>query len=333
MGVKITGFGHYIPEQRVTNAELSARFGVSEEWIVEKTGIMERCYAASTEATSDLIVPAARQCLAKAGVSPAAVECILVATMTPDQSCPSTAAIVQQQLGAANAWGFDLMAACSGFLYALQVGAALINAGTHRTVLVCAADKMSSIIDPQDRKTTLIFADGAGACLLQYSATENQVVDTICRLDSTCFADIVVPAGGSRLPITEKLVAEGEQYLRFVSRTISTDAVRLLRQVMLDFLGKHGLTFADLDFIIPHQANKRMLEALATDLGLPIEKFIINIEHLGNTSAATIPVAISQALQNGQLHGQETLLLASVGAGYTYAASLIHLNLSAHAHY
>lgn len=327
MGVKITGFGHYIPEARVTNTELAQRFGVSEEWIVQKTGIHERRYAGPEEATSDMIVHAARQCLAQANVAPGAVDCVLVATMTPDHYCPSTAAIVQQKLGTHNAWGFDLMAACSGFIYALQVAAALINAGTHQTVLVCAADKMSSIVDPADRKTVLIFADGAGACLLQHSLTENHLLNTLCRLNSTNYTDIITRVGGSQRPSTDKAVAVGDHYLRFMSRTIGVDDVQLLQEVIIEFMEKNSLSFDELSYIVPHQANKRMIELLADNLQLPISKFIINIEQLGNTSAAAVPIAVSQALQNGQLKGHETLLLASVGAGFTYAAGLLKLNL------
>ncbi|MDO7886640.1 3-oxoacyl-ACP synthase III family protein [Hymenobacter cheonanensis] len=328
MGIAIIGFGHYLPARRVGNPELAERFGVSEDWILAKTGIRERRYAAADEATSDLAVAAARDCLARAGVAASELDCLLVATMTPDQPCPSTAALVQRQLGAVRAWGFDLMAACSGFLYALQVGAALIEAGTCRTVLVCAADKMSSIIDPLDRKTTLVLADGAGACLLQRSDTANHLLGMRCQLDSTCLTDIVAPAGGSRLPATPALVAAGAHYLRFVSRHIGPEVLRLFGQAIRELLADQRLTLAQVDCLVPHQANLRLLEALGDDLGLPANKLLANVADIGNTSAATIPLAISQALRSGRLRGHETLLLAAVGAGYTYAAGLIKLHLS-----
>ena len=304
--------------------ELAVRFGVTEDWILSRTGIEERRYF-NEGATSDMIVQAAEVCLKQAGIAAFEIDCIIVATMTPDYLCPSTAAVVQNKLGADNAYGFDLMAACSGYLYAMQVAASLINSGTHKTVLVCAADKFSSIIDPQDRKTVLIFADGAGVCLLQQSDMLNHVGRSICRLDSSRHQDILMPTGGSQCPSTASLVAEGNHFLRFKSKSISTDAVSLLSQVIREFLDKNDLSFDDVDYLVPHQANKRMIEALASEFGLPIEKFIINIERVGNTSAATIPLAISQALETGKLRGDETLLLASVGAGYTYAASLLHL--------
>lgn len=332
MGVAVTGWGHFIPEHRVTNAELAVRFGITEEWILSRTGIEERRYF-NEGATSDMIVRAAKVCLLQAGIASSEVDCIIVATMTPDYLCPSTAAVVQNKIGADNAYGFDLMAACSGYLYAMQVAAALINSGTHKTVLVCAADKFSSIIDPQDRKTVLVFADGAGVCLLQQSDTLNHVGRSICRLDGSRHQDILMAAGGSQCPATALLVAEGSHFLRFRSKSISTDAVSLLSQVIREFLDKNDLSFDDVDYVVPHQANKRMIEALAAEFGLPIEKFIINIERVGNTSAATIPIAISQALENGQLRGNEKLLLASVGAGYTYAASLLDLTDTSTHHY
>ena len=330
MGVAIAAWGHFIPEHRVTNAELASRFGITEDWILARTGIEERRYFQGG-ATSDMIVQAARPCLERARLLPGDLDCLLVATMTPDYHCPSTAAVVQHKLGAHRAVGFDLMAACSGFLYALQVGTALIKAGIHRNVLVCAADQFSCIIDPTDRKTTLIFGDGAGVCLLQHRDDTNSVIDTLSRLDSTCYTDIVQEAGGTQNPFTFKELNAGHHFLRFFSKSISATGVRLMREVIQEIMTKHGLAFSDIDCVVPHQANKRMVEEIAASFNQSISRFLINIEHIGNTSAASIPLAISQALQSGRLRGDETLLLASVGAGYTYAASLIHLNSFAHA--
>ena len=324
MGVEIKGWGHFIPEHRVSNAELAARFATTEEWILTRTGIEERRYFTQGP-TSDMIINAALPCLERANLSPEELDCVLVATMTPDYQCPSTAAIVHHKLGAHNAYGFDIMAACSGYIYALQIAAALINSGTHRNVLICAADKFSSIIDPDDRKTRFIFGDGAGVCLLQHSDTLNDVTDTICKMASGSHTDIVMKSGGSMEPATAEAVEKGDHYFRFFSKTIGTSGVGLFREVILELLDKHNLTFDDINYIVPHQANKRMIEQLAAALDLPASRFIINIEHIGNTSAATIPLAISQALQNGKLHRGQKVLLASVGAGYTYAAGLITL--------
>lgn len=322
MGVVFRSFGHYVPPTGVGNQELAARFGITPEWIDERTGIMHRAYM-QEGGTADMIVPAALQCLQSAGVAPHEVGCIIVATMTPDHHCPSTATLVHHRLGTANAWGFDIMAACSGYLYALQLATALINSNSYRTVLVCGADKMSSCIDHADRKTALILGDGAGVSLLQHSDTHNHVVDTLCGLASGYHADITMPMGGSHCPSTPQGVEQGRHHLRFESSTIFQTAVDLMQQATEQLLQRNGLTFDDIDLIVPHQANKRMIESLATRLNLPISRFVINIEQIGNTSAGTIPIALSQSVQNGRIAGTCRLLMVAVGAGYTYAVSLI----------
>ncbi|WP_165933495.1 3-oxoacyl-ACP synthase III family protein [Arundinibacter roseus] len=325
MGVKITSWGHFIPQTSLTNSELSKRFNVTTDWILERTGIEERKYF-SDGATSDMIVKAALSCLQQTNLSATDIDCIIVATMTPDHYCPSTATFVHQKLGTNNAWGFDLMAACSGYLYALQLATSLINSNSYKTVLVCGADKMSSCIDPSDRKTVLVLADGAGVSLLQQSSNDNDIVDTICKLDSSHSSDITMIASGSKVPSTIENISQGKHYLRFERKTIFDTAISLMLSVAEEVLSKNRLKFEDIDFIVPHQANKRIIETLAKKFDLPIEKFIINVEQIGNTSAATIPIAISQALEDKKLKGNEKLLLVSVGAGYTYSASLINLN-------
>ena len=325
MGVKLKSFGHYIPQHKVTNAELAERFAISEDWILERTGIEARSYLLEG-ATSDMIIAAALNCLAKTDCTPSDIDCIIVATMTPNYYCPSTAAIVHQKLGTVNAFGFDIMAACSGYLYALQLATALINSKTYKNILICGADKFSSIIDPNDRKTVLVFADGAGVTLAQYDENSNDVLGVVCKLDSTNAMDINTQNGGSQSPITVKNISDENHYLRFKNKTIFENGVALLQNVIEEIMLKNQLGFDAIDYIVPHQANRRMIEVLAQRLNLPIEKFIINIEAIGNTSAATIPIAISEALENGKLKGNEQLLLASVGAGFTYAASVIKLD-------
>ena len=326
MGVIIKSFGHFIPEQSVTNAELAKRFDITEEWIVERTGIEERKYFADG-GTSDMIVIAALKCLAYTNIQPNDIDCIIVATMTPDHHCPSTAALVHQKLKTKNAWGFDIMAACSGYIYSLQLASALINSNTYKNILVCGGDKFSSIIDHQDRKTVLVFADGAGVSLLQYSESQNDIMDTICKLDSTYAMDVNMMYGGSNASLTKENIADDKQYLRFESKRIFDLGITLMENVIIEIFAKNHITHDDVDFIVLHQSNKRMIEALATRLNIPIEKFIINIEHIGNTCAATIPIAISEALETGKVKGNERLLLASIGAGFTYAASLLTLNI------
>jgi 3-oxoacyl-[acyl-carrier-protein] synthase-3 len=325
LGVKITSWGHFIPETKLTNSELSKRFNVTTDWILERTGIEERKYF-SDGATSDMIVKAALNCIQQTDLSPTDIDCIIVTTMTPDQHCPSTATFVHQKLGTKNAWGFDIMAACSGYLYALQLATSLINSNSYKTVLVCGADKMSSCIDPSDRKTVLVLADGAGVSLLQQSSTDNNIIDTICKLDSSHSSDISMIASGSKAPSTIENISQGKHYLRFESKTIFCTAISLMQIVAEEILSKNKLTFEDIDFIVPHQANKRIIETLAKKFDLPIEKFLINVEQIGNTSAATIPIAISEALKDEKLKGNEKLLLVSVGAGYTYSASLMVLS-------
>lgn len=325
MGVLIKSFGHFIPKTRVTNFELAKRFNVTSEWIVQRTGIEERKYFLEG-ATSDMIVNAASQCLLQTEIPFTAIDCVIVATMTPDHLCPSTAAIVHNKLSITNAWGFDIMAACSGYLYALQLATSLINSGSYKTILVCGADKMSSCIDPNDRKTVLLLSDGAGVSLLQYSPIENSVIDIICKLHSSNTDDIVTTAGGSSNPNTTDTILRGEQFLRFKSKSIFEMAISLMQRVIDEIMLKNKMTLSDIDFIVPHQANKRLIEVLANKLCISIDRFIINVEQIGNTGAGTIPIAISEAIQNGKLKGNERLLMVAVGAGYTYASSLVQLN-------
>jgi len=327
MGVKIKAFGHFVGDKILGNSELAERYGITEDWIIERTGIEERRYF-TEGAVSDMIVKAALDCFAKSAVSVEDIDCVIVATMTPDYYCPSTAAVVHKKLGTNNAWGFDIMAACSGYIYAVQLASALIETKAYKTILVCGADMMSSCIDPFDRKTVLVLGDGAGVTLLQYSATENNILDTVCKLDSTYAMDVNMMVGGSCTPVTNENIQEGNHYLRFGSKRIFEHGVELMDRVIKEIMIKNNLGFDDIDYIVTHQSNKRMIEAVAEKFGLPVEKFIINIEHIGNTSAGSVPIAISEALTTGKLKGNERLLLAAIGAGFTYGASLINLNMN-----
>lgn len=325
MGAIIKAFGHFIPDKRLNNKELSERFSINEKWIEERTGITERRYC-EEGATSDMIVKAVHLCLQHTEVSNTDIDCVIVATMSPDFHTPSTAAIVHKKLGTCNAAGFDIYAACSGYIYGLQLATALINSKCYKNILVCGGEKFSSIIDPTDRKTTLVFADGAGCSLVSHSAHKNDIIDTFCMLDSTCLEDITMKAGGSHLPATEDNIKEGLHYLRFNSKEIGINGVALMERAVREIMAKNDIGFSDIDFIVPHQANKRMVETLASTLNLPMDKFIINIETIGNTGAGSIPVAISQTLQNKTLFkGGEKLLLVAVGAGYTYSSAIIQV--------
>lgn len=323
MGTVFKSFGHFIPEKRVTNKELAERFNITEEWILERTGIEERRYF-EDGGTSDMTVLAANRCLEKTDISAKDIDLIIVATMTPDYHCPSTAAIVHYKLNTSNASGFDLMAACSGFIYALELGQSLLETRKYKSILVVGADKMTSCIDLNDRKTTLVLADGAGVCLLQYSEKQNQIIDTFCRLDSSCSSDIVTPIGGSVSPVSENNVSEQNHYMRFISKDIFKNGVNLFEKAINEVLNRNNLTSEDIDLIIPHQANKRIIEKISQDLSIPISKFYINVEKLGNSSAATVPIAMSEVSEQGKLKGK--ILLVSIGAGFTYAASILQFD-------
>lgn len=321
MGAIFNAFGHFIPETTITNKALAERFGITEEWIHQRTGITSRKYF-EEGSTSDMIVQAiANSNLTQEQIQ--SIDCIIVATMTPDYNCPSTAAIVQQKLGIANSFGFDIMAACSGFIYALQLADSLLLTHKYQNILVVGADKMSAVIDPNDRKTSLVLADGAAFCLLGYSPTQTHIIDTICKLDSSLCKSVVIPNGGSAKPLNHQTFAEQEHYLRFTDKKVFDGGIALFENIIPTILQQNKLTLQDIDLIVPHQANRRMLEALAQKLQIPIEKLYINIDDIGNTSAATIPIALSQLQQQHKLQG--TILLTSVGAGFTYAASLLKM--------
>jgi len=325
MGVAIKSIGHFIPETRITNVELGARLNMDSDMIAEKTGILER-RVFNEGATSDMIVNAAKICLSQCGMDVLDVECIIVATMTADFPCPSTAAVVHHKLGTKNAWGFDAMAACSGFLYGFEIGSALLNSRQYKNVLLCAADKMTSIIDPLDKKTALIFGDGAGVVLLEHTDDEhNEIIDTICKLDSTDLMSVSASDGGSKNPITPETLVNTNHFMKFTSRGIFSGGIALFKEVILEVMGKNHLTFNDIDYIVPHQANKRMLEGLAAELNLPISKFIINIEHIGNTNSGSIPIALSEAIADGRIKPGMKIIVAGVGAGFTYGASIISI--------
>ena len=324
MGTIFKAFGHFIPQKLIGNSELSKRFAVSEEWIEERTGILQRCYY-EHGATSDMIVEAVKRSLIERKFDLNEIDCLIVATMTPDFRCPSTAAIVQKKLGINHTFAFDIMAACSGFLYALQLADSLITSGKYKNIIVAGADKMSSVIDHNDRKTTLVLGDGSGVCIISKSEMENHVLNTFCSLDSDISDWVTIPNGGSMKPINEDIFQEQNHFLRFQNKKIFEGGIELFIKAINEILQKTNLSFNEIDLIIPHQANKRILEELAKRLDITIEKFFINVENIGNTSAASIPIALSQANEQRKLKGK--ILLISIGAGFTYAASLITLKI------
>ena len=296
----------------------------NDQWITERTGIRQRHIVDKGVATSDLAAEAARDCLAKAGVAASDLDAIIVATVTPDMFFPATACLVQEKIGAAGAWGFDLSAACSGFIYALQMGAKLIESGAHTKVLVIGADVMSSIIDYTDRATCILFGDGAGAVLLEPCAEgEVGLVDFVHEIDGSGASSLYMPGGGSLHPSTAETVANKEHFVHQEGGAVFKVAVRKMSELSETLLTRNGLTPADIDLFIPHQANQRIILSTAEKLGMPEEKIVINIGEYGNTTAATIPLAMHTALEQGRLKKDGLILLASFGGGYTIGTTLL----------
>jgi 3-oxoacyl-[acyl-carrier-protein] synthase III len=323
---EITAIGCYVPPGILTNSDLEKMVQTNDEWITDRTGISERHIAAPDVATSDLATCAAKAALAQRGIDARELDAILVCTVTPDMMFPSTACLVQHNLGATKAWGFDLVAACSGFVYGLVTGASFIAAGTHRKVLVIGADTMSRIINYEDRTTCILFGDGAGAMLLEPGASgggsELGFIDFIGEIDGSGGSYLKMPAGGSRMPASPETVEKKLHYVHQEGAQVFKYAVLKMYEVCTALLQRNGLTSADLDLLIPHQANRRIINATAERLGLPMEKVMMNIGHYGNTTAGTIPLATRDALTQGRLKKGDLVMFAAVGAGYTVGASL-----------
>lgn len=321
---KITSVGAYVPPRLLTNADLEKMVATNDQWIMERTGIRERHIVDPGVATSDLALEASKRCLAARGIGAEEIEVIVVATVTPDMMFPATACLLQNKLGARGAWGFDLSAACSGFPYALQVGAKLVETGVHTKVLVVGADVMSSVIDYTDRTTCVIFGDGAGAVLIE-PCTDDEVglIDYWHEIDGSGASALNMPGGGSLHPATAQTVAEKMHFVHQEGGAVYKFAVRKMAEAAETVLSRNGLTGRDLACFIPHQANKRIILATAERLGMDEHCVVINIDRYGNTTAATIPMAMQTALDEGRLKKGDLVLLASVGAGFTVGATLL----------
>jgi 3-oxoacyl-[acyl-carrier-protein] synthase-3 len=323
--VKISALGCYVPPGVLTNKDLERMVDTNSEWIVERTGICERHIAAPDMATSDMGAEAARVALAARGIAAADLDAILVCTVTPDMLFPSTACLIQDRLGAHHAWGFDLVAACSGFLYGLTTGAALIAAGTHRKVLVVGADTMSRIIDYTDRATCILFGDGAGAMLLEPAVESDDgagFIDFIGEIDGSGGDFLKMPAGGSRLPASAETVAQRRHYVHQQGQQVFKYAVKKMYEMCAEVLDRNGLKPSDVKILIPHQANRRIITGAAERMGLRPDQVIINIDRYGNTTAATLPLATRDVIAQGRLKKGDLVMFAAVGAGYTAGASL-----------
>lgn len=321
--VSIVGVGSYAPERVMTNAELEKMVDTTDEWIVTRTGIRERHIARPDQATSDLSAEAARHALADAGVKAEDVGMIVVATITPDMGFPNTGCVVQDLIGAKKAFCFDLEAACSGFLYALETARNYVAMGAVETALVIGAEKMSAFTDWQDRSTCVLFGDAAGAAVLQARGAPHGIMGSVFGSDGALGELLMLPAGGSRLPASEQTVKNGQHYLKMAGREVFKHAVNNMVQSAKGALTRSGLTADQVDWIIPHQANLRIIDAIADRLGEPREKLVVNLDRYGNTSAATIIVALDELWRSGKLKKGHKVLMAAFGGGFTWGATVV----------
>jgi 3-oxoacyl-[acyl-carrier-protein] synthase III len=322
--VCISGLATHVPPRVLTNADLERMVETSDEWILQRTGISERHIVDSGVATSDLAKEAALRALAQAGIGPADIGLLIVGTTTPDMVFPSTACLLQHKIGATRAWGFDLGAACSGFTYALTTAAQLVAGGAHEHALAVGADVMSSIIDYTDRTTCVLFGDGAGAVVVSPAADRDlSIVDYECEIDGSGGPSLCMPAGGSLRPASHETVDQRLHFVKQDGAAVFKFAVRKTEEICRRLLERNGLTGADLDLFVSHQANKRIILSAAERLGLDEQKVVINIGRFGNTTAATIPLALADAVAEGRLKKGSLVLLTSVGAGFTVGCVLL----------
>jgi 3-oxoacyl-[acyl-carrier-protein] synthase-3 len=318
----ITAVGGYVPEDKLTNADLEKIVETNDEWIRTRTGIEERrILKGEGKASSDMAVPAIQEILAKRNLDPKEIDCIICATVTPDMVFPATANIVADKVGATNAWGFDLSAACSGFLYALTTGASLIEGGRFKKVIVVGVDKMSAIVDYTDRTTCIIFGDGAGAVLLEPTQEEYGIKDSILKSDGSGRNYLHMKAGGSLKPASVETVLAGEHYAYQEGQAVFKFAVKGMADVSAELMERNNLSADDVAWLVPHQANLRIIDATANRMGLPKEKVMINIQKFGNTTAATIPLCLWE--WEKQLHKGDNIVLAAFGGGFTWGATWV----------
>ncbi len=327
MGVRfrasITGVSRYLPDRKLTNADLEKMVDTTDEWIQSRTGIRERRILDDGLGTSFLATRALENLLEQKGLDAKDVDLIIVATVTPDMMFPATACLVQENVGAKNAWGFDLSAACSGFLYALIVGCQFVESGAHKRVVVIGADKMSSIVDYTDRSTCVLFGDGAGAVLLEPGEDGEGIQDFIFKVDGSGGKYLSQPGGGSLHPASHETVDKRMHYVRQDGREVFKFATNSMASVSADLLERNGLTGEDIALFLPHQANKRIIDASIRKLNLPEDKVLIDIDRFANTTCGTIPIALSDAVEGGRVSRGDQVLVASAGAGFTWGSALL----------
>jgi 3-oxoacyl-[acyl-carrier-protein] synthase-3 len=322
--VKISGLSTYVPPKVLTNADLEKMVETSDEWILQRTGIRERHIVDPGVGTSDISKEAAAEAVRRAGLTPDDIDLIVVGTVTPDMLFPSTACLVQHKIGAKHAWGFDLSAACSAFTYALTAASQIVAAGCHEHALVIGADVMSSIIDYKDRATCVLFGDGAGACVVSAAKDgEGAILDFEHEIDGSGGPALCMPAGGSLRPASYETVEQRQHYVKQDGQTVFKFAVRKTEEIARRILERNDISPTDLDLFVSHQANRRIIQAASEKLGVDASRVIINIERFGNTTAATIPLALNDAVNDGRLKKGDLVLLCSVGAGFTVGSVLL----------
>ncbi len=321
--VSITGLGCHVPERVVTNVELARLVDTSDEWITTRTGIKERRFAADDEALSDIALPAARAALEQAGITGGDIDLLIVATVTPDMMFPSTAAIMADQLGASEAGAYDLSAGCTGFMYGLVQAYGLVSSGLSKRALVVGADVLSKLMNFADRSTCVLFGDGAGAAVLQRVESGGFLAFEL-GADGAGGVDLNLPAGGSRIPTTAESVARGDHYVHMNGRQVFKFATRVLVSSAEHVLERAGLSIEDVDVYVPHQANVRIIDHAVAKLGIPEDRVVVNVDRYGNTSSASIPLALADALAEGRVHKGDTVLMTGMGAGLTWGSAVMN---------
>jgi len=321
--VGITGLGSYVPEKILTNSDLEKIVDTSDEWIVDRTGIRERRIAAPEQATSDLAYEAAKQALDDAGIAPEELDLIIVATATPDMFFPSVACIIQDKLNATKAAAFDLSAGCSGFAYGLVVGSQFVKSGLYNKVLIVGAEALSKILDWNDRNTCILFGDGAGAAVLEPVASGYGILGVELGADGGGGQFLNIPAGGSRIPTTTETIQDRMHYIHMHGNEVFKFAIKVMGEAAVKALENAGLTSQDVDCLIPHQANIRIIQSAAKRLKLPMDKVVVNVDKYGNTSAASIPIALKEAVDSGRVKKDDVVVLVGFGAGLTWASCVL----------
>ncbi len=319
----ITGIGSYLPSKILTNYDLEKMVDTSDDWIIQRTGIKERRIVENGEITSDLATQASLRAMEDAGVSPKDIDMIITSTSTPDHIFPSTSCYIQQKIGAIKAGTCDILAACAGFIYAMSIGQSLVNSGAMKTVLVVGAECLSKIIDYTDRTTCVLFGDGAGAVIIQGSGTLHEILSSSLAADGSQADVLIVPGGGSKNPASLETIQQRMHYIQFKGKEVFKLAINNMRNLIIETAEKNGFKLSDIDLIIPHQSNLRIIEATMEKIGLPMEKVFVNIEKYGNTSSASIPIAIDEARKEGRLSEGALVMLVAFGGGLTWGSSVI----------